>query len=60
MMEDVIQFNLDEKTCDIIDYDTSSTISCSIATIEWLPKNQCGLYSSCPMSKFNLQVIGSI
>ena len=27
----------DDKTCDIIDYDTSSTISCSIATIEWLP-----------------------
>ena len=37
MMEDVIQFNLDDKTCDMIDYDTSSTISCSIATIEWLP-----------------------
>ena len=38
MMEDVIQFRLDDKTHDMIDYNTPSTIPCNIATIERPPK----------------------
>ena len=38
MMEDVIQFRLDDKTHDMIDYDTPSTIPCNIATIDRPPK----------------------
>ena len=38
MMEDVIQFRLDDKTHDMIDYDTPSTIPCNIATIDRLSK----------------------
>ena len=38
IMEDVIQFRLDDKTHDMIDYDTPSTIPCNIATIDRPPK----------------------
>ena len=38
MMEDIIQFRLDDKRHDMIDYDTPSTIPYNIATIEWPPK----------------------
>ena len=34
MMEDIIQFRLDDKRHDMIDYDTPSTISHNNATIE--------------------------
>ena len=38
MMEDIIQFRLNDKRDDMIDYDTPSTIPHNIATIEWPPK----------------------
>ena len=38
MMEDIIQFRLDDKRHDMIDYNTPSTIPHNIATIERPPK----------------------
>ena len=38
VMEDVIQFRLDDKAHDMIDYNTPSTIPCNIVTIERPPR----------------------